>query len=210
MPSKIQRPPCRTADSPARTPDAQRRRIATFAISSAEWASTTARLLLCWALMLLAAVTLKTAGKPQAPASFHVCTSNQPVFISFSLTTASCCRYLVDAWPFLALIPLVLVHFACRFWGPWTNAESTFSNEYFRLLVEEKWTVKKTHQGKPWAGPLQYEAQGGSLMMLPADLWLLEDKDFRKHVETYAKDEDTFFKDFAAAFSKLLELGVKF
>jgi len=39
---------------------------------------------------------------------------------------------------------------ASGYWGPWTNAETTFSNEYFRLLVEEKWTLKKTHQGKPW------------------------------------------------------------
>ena len=99
---------------------------------------------------------------------------------------------------------------ASGFWGPWTNAESTFSNEYFRLLLEEKWTPKKTHQGKPWTGPMQFEAQNGSLMMLPADLWLLEDPEFRKYVELYAKDEATFFKDFSAAFSKLLELGVKF
>ena len=34
------------------------------------------------------------------------------------------------------------------YWGPWTNAETTFSNEYFRLLVEEKWTEKKDHLGK--------------------------------------------------------------
>lgn len=95
-----------------------------------------------------------------------------------------------------------------RYWGPWTNAESTFSNEYFRLLLEEKWTVKKTHNGKPWTGPLQYEAQGGTLMMLPADLALIEDPKFRRYVELYAKDENVFFKDFAAAFSKLLELGI--
>eukprot|EP01039_Chlorochromonas_danica_P001869 gene1869-2045_t len=94
------------------------------------------------------------------------------------------------------------------YWGPWTNAESTFSNEYFRLLLEEKWTVKKTHNGKPWTGPLQYEAQGGALMMLPADLALIEDPKFRRYVELYAKDENIFFKDFAAAFSKLLELGI--
>ena len=31
------------------------------------------------------------------------------------------------------------------FWGPWTHAENTMSNEYFRLLFEEKWTPKKTH-----------------------------------------------------------------
>ena len=37
---------------------------------------------------------------------------------------------------------------ASGYWGPWTNAETTFSNEYFRLLLEEKWTLKKTHEGK--------------------------------------------------------------
>jgi cytochrome c peroxidase len=37
---------------------------------------------------------------------------------------------------------------ASGYWGPWTNAETTFSNEYFRLLLEEKWTPKKTHLGK--------------------------------------------------------------
>eukprot|EP01038_Epipyxis_sp_PR26KG_P004687 gene4687-6583_t len=99
---------------------------------------------------------------------------------------------------------------ASGYWGPWTNAETTFSNEYFRLLLSEKWTVKKTHAGSPWTGPTQYEAQGGEIMMLPADLALIQDKEFRKYVELYAKDEKAFFDDFAAAFSKLLELGVPF
>jgi cytochrome c peroxidase len=98
---------------------------------------------------------------------------------------------------------------ASGYWGPWTNAESTFSNEYFRLLVEEKWTVKKVHQGKPWTGPLQYENKDGSLMMLPSDLALLEDSEFKKHVLIYAKDEEKFFKDFSSAFSKLLSLGME-
>jgi cytochrome c peroxidase len=98
----------------------------------------------------------------------------------------------------------------CSFWGPWTNAETTFSNEYYRLLLEEKWTVKKLHNGKAWTGPMQYEAQQGALMMLPSDLWLLDDPVFKAHIEAYAKDEDAFFRDFAKAFSKLLELGVAF
>ena len=46
---------------------------------------------------------------------------------------------------------------ATGYWGPWTFAETTFSNEYYRLLLEEKWTVKKTHNGKKWTGPMQYE-----------------------------------------------------
>lgn len=47
-------------------------------------------------------------------------------------------------------------------------------------------------------------------MMLPADMALLWDKKFRKFVELYAKDAEKFDADFAAAFSKLLELGVPF
>lgn len=99
---------------------------------------------------------------------------------------------------------------ASGFWGPWTRAETTFSNDYFVQLLQEKWTEKKTHEGKPWTGPRQFESKDGAIMMLPADLWLLEDKEFRKYVELYAKDEQAFFNDFSAAFSKLLELGVKF
>lgn len=99
---------------------------------------------------------------------------------------------------------------ASGYWGPWTNAETTFSNEYFRLILEEKWTVKKTHKGQPWKGPMQYENPDGSLMMLPSDLSLKDDAEFKKYVTLYAKDEEAFFNDFASAFGKLLELGVNF
>jgi cytochrome c peroxidase len=89
--------------------------------------------------------------------------------------------------------------------GPWTFSPTTFSNEYFRLLLEEKW------QPRRWKGPLQYEdVKTKSLMMLPADMALIEDPEFRKYVVQYAKDGDKFAKDFATAFGKLLELGVEF
>lgn len=88
--------------------------------------------------------------------------------------------------------------------NPWTNAPTTFSNLYFQELVNNKWRKKK------WSGPEQYEDKTGALMMLPADMALLWDRKFKKWVQTYAKDEDLFFKDFAAAFGKLLELGVPF
>ncbi|CAM9763508.1 unnamed protein product [Ectocarpus sp. 12 AP-2014] len=96
---------------------------------------------------------------------------------------------------------------ASGYWGPWTNAESTFSNEYFRLLLEEKWTIKTTHNGKKWTGPEQFEDPSGQLMMLHSDMALVWDKDFRKVVEEYTADEELFFKDFAAAFAKLISLG---
>lgn len=46
------------------------------------------------------------------------------------------------------------------------------------------------------------------LMMLPTDMALLSDPSFRVWVEKYAEDKDLFFKDFAAVFAKLLELGI--
>ncbi|KAG5189914.1 heme peroxidase [Tribonema minus] len=100
---------------------------------------------------------------------------------------------------------------ASGYWGPWTFAETTFSNEYFRLLVEGgPWTVKRTHEGKPWTGPLQFEDPTGKLMMLPTDMAMIWDKEFRQISEEYAKDEDLFFKDFSEAWKKLIELGVTF
>jgi len=87
------------------------------------------------------------------------------------------------------------------FEGPWTNAPTTFSNLYFQELKNNKWRKKR------WSGPVQYEDKSGQLMMLPTDMALLWDKKFKPYVDLYAKDEEVFFKDFAAAFSKLLHLG---
>lgn len=87
--------------------------------------------------------------------------------------------------------------------GPWTRAPTTFSNEYFRELVENNWTVKD------WTGKKQFEDPTGDLMMLPTDMALMVDPVFRKYVEEYAKDEEAFFRDFSKAFEKLTELGVK-
>ena len=46
--------------------------------------------------------------------------------------------------------------------------------------------------------------------MLPSDMALVEDDDFRPFVEKYAEDQDVFFEDFSRAVVKLLELGVPF
>lgn len=97
--------------------------------------------------------------------------------------------------------------------GPWSRAESTFSNEYFRLLYEEKWTPKTTKVSEgdkkkcPWKGPAQYESADGQLMMLPSDLVLTKDPAFAEWAKKYKADEELFFKDFAGAFGKLLALG---
>eukprot|EP00941_MAST-03F_sp_MAST-3F-sp1_P001439 g1439.t1 len=87
--------------------------------------------------------------------------------------------------------------------GPWTRAPTTFSNEYFRLLIEEKWSVRD------WNGPKQYEnaESGADLMMLPTDMALVEDPAFKEWVLTYKDDEELFFKHFQSACGKLFNKG---
>ncbi|KAJ3214106.1 cytochrome c peroxidase [Dinochytrium kinnereticum] len=87
--------------------------------------------------------------------------------------------------------------------GPWTNTPDRFSNQYFKLLTTVEWKKKK------WDGPEQYADPDDELMMLPTDMALIWDPKFKPICEEYAKDKEVFFKDFAAAFGKLLELGVK-
>ncbi|KAH7925640.1 cytochrome c peroxidase [Leucogyrophana mollusca] len=87
--------------------------------------------------------------------------------------------------------------------GPWTFSPTTFTNDYYKLLFDEKWVWKK------WSGPKQLEdKKTKSLMMLPTDYVLTQDKSFKKFAKAYADDNELFFKDFSAAFSRLLELGV--
>lgn len=62
---------------------------------------------------------------------------------------------------------------------------------------------------REWEGPEQYTDPSGKLMMLPTDMALVEDASFAKYVKLYANDENEFFKDFAAAFGKLIALGTK-
>ncbi|BFZ53212.1 heme peroxidase [Savitreella phatthalungensis] len=91
------------------------------------------------------------------------------------------------------------------FEGPWTFSPTVLTNDYYKLLLDEKWSWKK------WNGPKQYEDKTTkTLMMLPTDMALIKDKSFRPWVEKYAKDQDLFYKDFANVFTKLLELGVPF
>lgn len=96
-------------------------------------------------------------------------------------------------------------HDRSGFEGPWTFSPTVLTNDYYRLLLEEKWGWKS------WSGPKQYEDKTTkTLMMLPTDMALIKDPKFLKHVERYAKDNDVFFKEFADATVKLFELGVPF
>jgi len=86
--------------------------------------------------------------------------------------------------------------------GPWTRNPLKFDNAFFKNLIYMEWRPRK------WEGPLQFEdVDTGELMMLPTDIALKTDPQFRVYAELYAKDEPTFFNDFASAFAKLLALG---
>ena len=87
--------------------------------------------------------------------------------------------------------------------GPWTPTPTTFNNLYFTLLNTVNWTKRD------WSGPFQYEDGNKRLMMLPTDLVLIQDEEFKKYVDIYAGDSDKFFADFSKAFQKLEELGTK-
>lgn len=87
--------------------------------------------------------------------------------------------------------------------GPWTFAPTRFSNLYFKELLNRKWTKKINANGS-----MQYEDESKKLMMLPSDIALRDDAEFRKFVDIYAKDKQTFFDDFSKAYGKLLNLGV--
>ncbi|KAG8864645.1 heme peroxidase [Tulasnella sp. 330] len=89
------------------------------------------------------------------------------------------------------------------FEGPWTFSPTSMTNEYYKLLLNEKWSWRK------WGGPKQYaDKKTGTLMMLPTDFALIQDKAFKPWVIKYAQDEGLFFRDFSNVFAKLMELGV--
>ncbi|PWN45376.1 heme peroxidase [Ceraceosorus guamensis] len=100
------------------------------------------------------------------------------------------------------------------FEGPWVNNPTRFSNQYYKMLIKLKW--EKKHLGREaqgahwqWIARLPHmDEEDEPLMMLPTDMSLTLDDKFKPWVEKYAEDQDLFFKDFAAVFGKLIELGV--
>lgn len=87
------------------------------------------------------------------------------------------------------------------FEGPWTTNQFKFDNEYFKNLLELTWTPRE------WDGPLQYTDESKKLMMLPTDICLTTDPEFRKYVELYASHQDLFLKNFSTVYLRLLANG---
>ncbi|KAI8575552.1 hypothetical protein K450DRAFT_261206 [Umbelopsis ramanniana AG] len=93
------------------------------------------------------------------------------------------------------------------FEGPWQEAPTVFTNEYYKALRDRKW-VKKTVKA---SGAQQWvDKKNPDVMMLPAEIAMYNDKAFKKFFNEYADSEEKFFTDFSKVFNKLLELGVPF
>ncbi|KAK8215358.1 hypothetical protein M8818_001979 [Zalaria obscura] len=94
------------------------------------------------------------------------------------------------------------------FEGAWVANPTRFSNSYFKLMVGVEWREKRLANGTTQFVHVDEDLEE-ELMMLPSDLALRNDEGFRPWVELYARDRERFFEDFAKAFAKLLELGIK-
>ena len=57
----------------------------------------------------------------------------------------------------------------------------TSSRSYFKLLLKANWTPDERYP------KFQYRDASGTLMMLPSDVVLIEDKDFKPYVELYGE-----------------------
>ncbi|ORX47440.1 heme peroxidase [Hesseltinella vesiculosa] len=91
--------------------------------------------------------------------------------------------------------------------GPWSEQPTIFSNEYFKVIAGRKWVKKDLPNGGwQWVD----KNSDTTIMMLPAEISMYNDKAFRPYFDLYAKDNDRFFEDFSKAFGTLMELGVPF
>ena len=87
--------------------------------------------------------------------------------------------------------------------GQWVDNPLKFDNEYFQELFENQWKQKEVKQ----TGKIQYVNDDEDLIMLPTDILMIKDEEFKKWSEIYYKDNDRFMIDFAVAWKKLTELG---
>ncbi|GMF14099.1 unnamed protein product [Phytophthora lilii] len=79
--------------------------------------------------------------------------------------------------------------------GSYCNSSATLSNEYFKVLLSEKWTK---------VSEKEYKADGKDIYMLDTDLALLDAPELKTTVKQFATKEPLFKKTFAAAWAKVM------
>ena len=99
----------------------------------------------------------------------------------------------------------------------WDNTPVLFDNQYFQFLIEgptgpgsgwrEVVEPDPTRPGEiTWFEP---DPRGGWLM-LPSDIMLRDDPQFRLHADEFLASESSFHESFAMAFKRVTELGFQF
>eukprot|EP00007_Cunea_sp_BSH-02190019_P009487 CAMPEP_0174236026 /NCGR_PEP_ID=MMETSP0417-20130205/5279_1 /TAXON_ID=242541 /ORGANISM="Mayorella sp, Strain BSH-02190019" /LENGTH=721 /DNA_ID=CAMNT_0015314613 /DNA_START=172 /DNA_END=2337 /DNA_ORIENTATION=+ len=98
--------------------------------------------------------------------------------------------------------------------GSWTPDPTTWSNSYYRLLVDHtfalhkgpggawQWYVNDTANGPTYASACNASVQE-PIMMMTTDLALLEDPIYRQHVQKFASDQSALESAFAQAWYQL-------
>lgn len=81
------------------------------------------------------------------------------------------------------------------FKGSYTTDPSKFSNLYFKLLLNEKWTK---------VSDKEYKAEGKDIYMLDTDVALLDDPELKAVVKVYAGNKYIFKQAFTTAWEKLM------
>ena len=79
--------------------------------------------------------------------------------------------------------------------------DKKFDNSYFKDLLTKQWEAGTSSKGTP-----QFQCEGA--VMFPSDMALIEDPNFKVHVERYAADEKLWLDDFAKAWVKLQEFRI--
>mmetsp|Transcript_93876 Transcript_93876/g.205502 ORF Transcript_93876/g.205502 Transcript_93876/m.205502 type:complete len:413 (+) Transcript_93876:187-1425(+) len=90
------------------------------------------------------------------------------------------------------------------FEGPWTENPLKFDNTFFKELLSKTFTSAVSGNGQQ-----QHRHVASGTMMLVSDMALLQDPEFKKHVQAYADDQTLWFSDFTKAWTKLQENGVE-
>merc|ERR1712146_588320 len=92
---------------------------------------------------------------------------------------------------------------------------TVLDNEYFTNLLDESWQEYSSGSfgglgggggGNGTIDTTQYTNSDKSLFMLKTDLALLWDPTFKAIAQEYASDPDALDKDFASAWSRLIDL----
>jgi len=86
------------------------------------------------------------------------------------------------------------------FEGAWTSNPLKWDNEYFKDLLHKKW---EKHKGPGGHWQWRIKDSDSKLMRLTADISLLHDDEYLKHVKVFADDMDAFNKAFDEAWFDL-------